>query len=517
MTSHGMRFSTQLSIVVALVANSFPFIAAAAASSPIQNPYLVKDVSTGSSFYDNFDFDNISDPTHGRVVYVDKATAQGHNLTYAAPSGSSFVLRTDATTVLTSGGPGRESVRLRSKNLYGTHVVIIDLAHMPVGCGTWPAIWEFGPNLWPDDGEVDILEGVNDLGPNGSTLHTNGTTCRMSNLTQKGTLYSTDCDADVNYNQGCMVKMSQSKSYGPAFNSAGGGWFALEKTDEYIKVWFWSRNDDVPASVKAGSPVVDPNYWGQPEVWFNNRTCDIANRFKPANIIINLTLCGDWAGETNTWRKTSCASKWPTCKGYVEANPAALSDAYFDIKALRVYERPSDYQTVDTGENPDYPTTTLTTASSSSTSSSTGSTSTSTAGSSSSVTTTATSTSSTSKPASTSTSSSSAGSTTKPTSTSTSKITTTTSTSKTTAKSSTSKTTAKPTTSSKTTAKPTSTKTTTKSKSTSKTTAKPTSSSKTTAKPTSTSKSTVKSTSTSKSTVKSTSTSKSTVQVYLDE
>jgi hypothetical protein len=27
---------------------------------------------------------------------------------------------------------------------------------MPVGCGTWPAFWMFGPD-WPNGGEIDTL------------------------------------------------------------------------------------------------------------------------------------------------------------------------------------------------------------------------------------------------------------------------------------------------------------------------------------------------------------------------
>lgn len=38
---------------------------------------------------------------------------------------------------------------------------------------TWPAIWEVGDN-WPNGGEIDILEGVNDSGSNKATLHTTG-------------------------------------------------------------------------------------------------------------------------------------------------------------------------------------------------------------------------------------------------------------------------------------------------------------------------------------------------------
>lgn len=65
---------------------------------------------------------------------------------------------------------------------------------MPQGCGTWPAVWELGPD-WPADGEVDIVEGVNDVVPNQSTLHTSpGCTMPASGIVQTGTQVSTDCN-----------------------------------------------------------------------------------------------------------------------------------------------------------------------------------------------------------------------------------------------------------------------------------------------------------------------------------
>ena len=58
---------------------------------------------------------------------------------------------------------------------------------MPQGCGTWPAVWEADDQVGSSAGEVDILEGVNDVAPNSVTLHTNGT-CTMpdNNKSQLG-------------------------------------------------------------------------------------------------------------------------------------------------------------------------------------------------------------------------------------------------------------------------------------------------------------------------------------------
>ena len=105
--------------------------------------------------------------------YVNQATALAQNLTYA--SGNTLIMRADSKTTLTATGPGRNSVRIRSRKTYKTHVVVyalfsyvrrqthklmrfsFDIRHMPQGCSTWPAAWETSEDDWPDSGEVDIV------------------------------------------------------------------------------------------------------------------------------------------------------------------------------------------------------------------------------------------------------------------------------------------------------------------------------------------------------------------------
>ena len=84
--------------------------------------YSLSDSIVGTDFYSQFTFQAIADPTHGRVNYVDEATARAKNLTYA--NGNTLILRTDFQTVLQSSGPGRDSVRIRSKKTYTTHVAV---------------------------------------------------------------------------------------------------------------------------------------------------------------------------------------------------------------------------------------------------------------------------------------------------------------------------------------------------------------------------------------------------------
>ena len=73
-------------------------------------------------------------------------------------------MRADATHVVGETARGRDSVRIHSKKAYTESVAVLDLAHMPEGCATWPAFWALsakGP--WPAGGEVDIIEGALDF------------------------------------------------------------------------------------------------------------------------------------------------------------------------------------------------------------------------------------------------------------------------------------------------------------------------------------------------------------------
>ncbi|KAJ8516684.1 hypothetical protein ONZ45_g6042 [Pleurotus djamor] len=313
--------------------------------------YFMQDEIIGTAFLTTFNFEAISDPTHGRVNYVDAGTAQRQNLTFA--SGNTFILRADSKTVLSSSGPGRNSVRIQSKKSYTTHVAIFDIRHMPQGCGTWPAVsatvhissyehaadmhdsikvWENGPN-WPNGGEVDIVEGVNDRSPNQVTLHTSAGCSMPASRSQTGTSAQNDCNVATNSNAGCGVRMTQANNYGPGFNNNGGGWYAVERTSTFIKVWFWPRNaGNVPADVRSGGTTVNTGSWGTPSAFFPNTQCDFASHFKAHNIIINLTFCGDWAG--NAYASSGCPS---SCVDYVNRNPGSFTNAYFDFAGLRVY------------------------------------------------------------------------------------------------------------------------------------------------------------------------------------
>ncbi|KAF7370092.1 Glycoside hydrolase family 16 protein [Mycena sanguinolenta] len=324
---------------------------ASTASSALAATYSRSENIVGTGFYNSFNFEAIQDPTAGRVNYVDEATAKSQNLTFA--SDNTFILRADFKTVISdSSATGRNSVRIRTNNAYTTHVAVRYGSH---AAGMWdmassvitPAVesgsymeliithrWETNEANWPAGGEVDIVEGVNDQGTDQITLHTSPGCTMPASRTQTGTSLLLDCDTNANGNAGCGVTVGQASSFGPTFNTDGGGWYAIERTTSFINVWFWSRNDaSVPADVKAGGTSINTNAWGTPAANFPNTDCNLSQFFDANNIIINLTFCGDWAGAV--YAQSGCPS---TCNSYVDQNPSAFVDAYFQFNSINVYE-----------------------------------------------------------------------------------------------------------------------------------------------------------------------------------
>ncbi|KAN0081723.1 glycoside hydrolase family 16 protein [Tylopilus felleus] len=297
--------------------------------------YSLSSSLKGQDFTNAFTWGTASDPNYGRVNYVDLATARSKGL--VSDSGSQVTLRADSATVLNSTGPGRDSFDLVSKNKYTTHVAIFDIVHMPEGCGTWPAVWlELGTN-WPNGGEIDIVEGVNDQSPDTITLHTSADCTMPSYRTMSGTSQGTNCNVYETDNTSCGVKVSSSNSYGPSFNSAGGGWYAIERTPSFIKAFFWSRqSSDVPSDVSSPGSRIDTDNWGTPAAYFpSSGNCDFATHLTAFNIVINLDFCGAWAGNAQVYAASGCPS---TCADYVNSNPSAFKKAYFTFNSLTIYE-----------------------------------------------------------------------------------------------------------------------------------------------------------------------------------
>ncbi|OAL07286.1 hypothetical protein IQ06DRAFT_9400 [Phaeosphaeriaceae sp. SRC1lsM3a] len=311
-----MRFSTLVSAAA--------FFELSIAGYVLEDDYM-------TDFYSNFNFFTGPDPTLGFVDYVDEATARQSNLINASSTaGAHFGVDTTNKTP-----NGRPSIRIESKKKYNDGLIVLDLAHMPFGCGTWPAFWTLGPN-WPKGGEIDILEGVNEFTNNGMTLHTSPG-CHIGSDTSQfsGSVTTGNCDVNAKdqlKNAGCSIEHPSTKSYGAGLNQNGGGVYAMQWNSDAISVYFFPRGS-VPADVLGDSP--NPRAWGKPAAKFAG-ACDIDEMFAEQQIIIDTTFCGAWAGAA--WQDSSCGKKANTCDEYVRDNPQAFTEAYWEINALKVYQ-----------------------------------------------------------------------------------------------------------------------------------------------------------------------------------
>ncbi|KAJ5106257.1 hypothetical protein N7456_002932 [Penicillium angulare] len=291
---------------------------------------LLDDYGTDSTFFDKFSFYTDDDPTEGYVTYVDQSTATTDGLISA--SNGAVYIGVDNTNV--ASGSGRSSVRLTSTATYNEGLVILDLEHMPGSvCGSWPAFWMLGSD-WPNNGEIDIIEGVNQDNTNQMTLHTSDG-CTINNSGFSGTLDTSNCYVEASgqsSNAGCAITDSSTQSYGDGFNSAGGGVYATEWTSSAINIYFFPSSS-IPSDITAGTP--DPTTWGTPSASFAG-SCDISSHFSNLQIVFDITFCGDWAG--NVWSSGSCSTQASTCDSYVQNNPSAFKETYWSVNSLKVYQ-----------------------------------------------------------------------------------------------------------------------------------------------------------------------------------
>jgi len=301
----------------------------------------------GNNFLDNFHFWSEDDPTHGTVNYVTREEASARNLTFYHNGTGQWYIKADSTNIVGKGERGRDSVRLESKERFHRGLFVIDVLHMPEGCGTWPAFWMYD-EPWPLKGEIDIIENTNLATGNAAAMHT-GTNCTMKHVAASafqgawnpGLLAQPAADCYVKAahqteNQGCSLAF-RDNTYGRPFNEEGGGIYATLWDSEGVRVWVFKRGC-MPQDLVCGRP--QPDTWGIPEAHFQlGPDCDEQQHFGNLKIVINLTFCGDWAG--TSWLASSCVTKGPSCDRYVRRHPRAFSEAYWRIQNIRVYKDPA--------------------------------------------------------------------------------------------------------------------------------------------------------------------------------
>ncbi|KAF8155738.1 concanavalin A-like lectin/glucanase domain-containing protein [Crassisporium funariophilum] len=314
------------------------------------NAFNVAQDYSGATFFNEWDFyGKYDDLTLGDVIWVDRDNATSKKLAYVNSAGNA-IIKVDNTTNV-PWNEKRDTVRITTKREYGVGTIwIADIIHLPFGCSVWPAMWTKGHN-WPDDGEIDIIEGINLMDHNQMALHTKpGCTHTLpQGSPQRGKTLEADCSKDA----GCTVAETAPNSFGEGFNNAGGGVFATQFDATGIYIWFWGRASIPPSilSATSTSPIDSLADWGPPAASYPAiSTCDISAFFSAQSLILDITLCGAWAGLPSQYTP-QCGARGTTGKCY-DDNVVGTGDnydnAYFEIKYVRAYVDPNAVQPTTT-------------------------------------------------------------------------------------------------------------------------------------------------------------------------
>lgn len=123
-----------------------------------------------------------------------------------------------------------------------------------------------------------------------------------------------------------MPPASDTSSYGDGFNAVGGGVYAVDWTADAISIWHFPRSS-IPQDIVNKAPV--PSSWGTPQAVFGGGSgiysCDVASSFANMSIVLNIDLCGQYAG--TLWGvNNNCKNYSSTCEDWVGNNPSQLTN-----------------------------------------------------------------------------------------------------------------------------------------------------------------------------------------------
>jgi len=245
-------------------------------------------------------------------------------------------MKVDSTSDLGSGEK-RQSVRIASAKRYSGGLFIADIKHMPTGLATWPAFWTVGTS-WPNHGEIDIIETVNNNKQNQYTVHSApGCEIDTSSTAPEGFKVNSiasevshpSCGSSKGSNNGCAFIDNDANSAGAPFNAAGGATYAMEWTSDGIKIWTFPRGSE-PSDIASQSP--SPSSWNTKylKAAWSSHSCDTKKYFKEHAVTFDTTLCGDWAGNAFPGGKSKCHD-------YVKTG-SHFKDAYWAINHVSVYQ-----------------------------------------------------------------------------------------------------------------------------------------------------------------------------------
>ncbi|KAJ7193971.1 hypothetical protein GGX14DRAFT_477105 [Mycena pura] len=308
--------------------------------------YSLQQNLSGTNFFNGFKYNEsaIDFNNFGNVHFLSQSAANAANLTFVDSNGHA-IIKVDNTTN-GAGDPtfGRNSVYLMSNELMTIgSLLIFDANHIPFGCSVWPSLFTQG-QVWPAQGEIDIIENVNLETDNRFSLHVGDDNCTQPTSVagnQTGTITTaqngiSNCTVTPATGQntiGCVTTETKPNSFGSGFAGQGGGVFAASWDLSGIAFWYFPR-PSVPSNIDS-TDAPDPTTWGKASAWYPASSCDPTRVFGPQIITLYIDICGAFAGVPSLFTP-KCGNVAPNCSAAVP-DPANYNDAYWDINYLRVY------------------------------------------------------------------------------------------------------------------------------------------------------------------------------------
>ena len=356
-------------------------------------PYKLVEAHKGKSFFDYYTFNDGPDSigSAGYNTYVGRKKAKALDLIKVEADEITgddhvYISSKQGKHYDEYGNRFRDSIRLEGKRRFSDGLILLDVSKMPTGCGVWPAFWSTDEKDWPKNGEIDIVEPINNQVVAKTALHTSED-CDMyahvprynwtgywdsatglpdtftGELNFETTLEADNCWAQTPHqwaNQGCVAISDQNDTIGAPMNEPtpsgeSGGIYALEwdPSGGYIKSWVFPR-EAIPSNLQAtvdGTSKPDPTTWPTPYAFFaigEGSGCS-ADHFQNHRLVINLAFCGAVAG--NRFQK-DCPALYEqynvhndsvaTCNAYIdslEAQSALEKEAFWKIKGVYLYQR----------------------------------------------------------------------------------------------------------------------------------------------------------------------------------
>ncbi|OCF43400.1 endo-1,3(4)-beta-glucanase [Kwoniella heveanensis CBS 569] len=331
-----------------LVLASFALSPAVGASTPLVRTY------EGDTFFDRWSYyGNYDNTTNGDAVFVNKSVADSSKLTYLS-SANTAIIKVDNTSTVPYNEK-RNTVKITSTDSYPVGSIwVLDVLRIPYGCSVWSAFWSYGKGAtWPEQGEIDTIEGVNMGWANQMALHTeDGCAITASSSAYSGTVNSTSCYYEDNDNSGCAITDSSYSSYGEQFAANGGGVYVTQLAEEGVSIWFFERSS-IPDAVSSANSSIDTSSLGTPSGFWSKDGCDVDKFFGDQSLVFDITLCGDWAGQSSILSTTGCSALTgtETCYSKYVLDSSNYANAYFEINSLKVYSNGSSSSSSSSSSN----------------------------------------------------------------------------------------------------------------------------------------------------------------------